>query len=117
MVCRVCGHSKFLEDGVREVVGIIGDEEYSWRQEDRLFVSMWDEESKRARNADIDTLWVTDSDDMDYGWAINAVYQRLKNDVTRAKPLREIPVIIKGDPGIGEEEIDILQRFGEIRIG
>ncbi|WBF06780.1 UvrD-helicase domain-containing protein [Methanothermobacter thermautotrophicus] len=117
VVCRVCGHSKFLEDGVREVVGIIGDEEYSWRQEDRLFISMWDEESKRARNADIDVLWVTDSGDMDYGWAINAVYQRLKNDVTRAKPLSEIPVILRGDPEIGEEEMDILQRFGEVRYG
>ncbi|MDI6817828.1 MAG: UvrD-helicase domain-containing protein [Methanothermobacter thermautotrophicus] len=117
VVCRVCGHSKFLEDGVGEVVGIIGDEEYSWRQEDRLFISMWDEESKRARNADIDTLWVTEADDLNYGWAINAVYQRLKNDVTRAKPLSEIPVTIRGDPQISEEEIDILRRFGEIRIG
>lgn len=117
VVCRVCGHSKFLEKGIKEVIGIVGDKNYPYRQENRLFISMWDEESKRARNADIDVLWVTDSGDMDYGWAINAVYQRLKNDVTRAKPLSEIPVILRGDPEIGEEEMDILQRFGEVRYG
>jgi len=115
VVCRVCGHSKFLEKGIKEVIGIVGDNKYPYRQEDRLFISMWDEESKRARNADIDVLWVTDSGDIDYGWALNAVYQRLKNDVTRAKPLSEIPVIIKGTPRITREEIEILQNFGEIR--
>ncbi|MGB4612503.1 MAG: hypothetical protein WBH74_07680, partial [Methanothermobacter thermautotrophicus] len=113
----VCGHSKFLEDGVKEVVGIIGDAEYSWRQEDRLFISMWDEKTKNARNADIDTLWITEADDLNYGWAINAVYQKLQNDVTRAKPISEISVIIKGVPELSEEEIEILQNFGGIKNG
>jgi hypothetical protein len=117
VVCRVCGHSKFLEDGVKEVVGIIGDAEYSWRQEDRLFISMWDEKTKNARNADIDTLWITEADDLNYGWAINAVYQKLQNDVTRAKPISEISVIIKGVPELSEEEIEILQNFGGIKNG
>ncbi|MBC7111379.1 MULTISPECIES: HEAT repeat domain-containing protein [Methanothermobacter] len=117
VVCRVCGHSKFLEDGVKEVVGIIGDAEYSWRQEDRLFISMWDEKTKNARNADIDTLWITEADDLNYGWAIDAVYQKLQNDVTRAKPISEIPVIIKGVPELSEEEIEILQNFGGIKNG
>ena len=45
------------------------------------------------------------------------LYIRDSKRCDKAKPLSEIPVIIRGDPEIGEEEIDILQRFGEIRIG
>ncbi|MCG2829197.1 HEAT repeat domain-containing protein [Methanothermobacter sp. K4] len=115
--CRVCGHSKFLQSGVEEVIGFIGDQKYPQRDGKRLFVDLWDQENKKAKNADIDALWIIQSENIDYGWAISAVVQTLKNDITRQKELNEIPVTIKGTPEIPDEEAEILEElFAEIRF-
>lgn len=115
--CRVCGHSKFLQSGVEEVIGFIGDQQYPQRDGKRLFIDLWDQENKKAKNADIDALWIIQSENIDYGWAISAVIQTLKNDITRQKELNEIPVTIKGTPEIPEEEAEILEElFAEIRF-
>lgn len=117
VACRVCGHSKFLQSSIEEVIGFIGGQEYSWRDGNRLFINLWDEETKKARNADIDALWIMESEDIDYGWAISAVVQNLRNDITIPRKLEEIPAVIKGNPPITVEEAETLEEvFAEIKF-
>ena len=44
-------------------------------------MSLWNEQEKKACNADIDILEIRESDGVSYDYAINAVLNVLKNDV------------------------------------
>jgi len=56
VVCRSCGISSHLVKGIKQVIGLIGSNIHQKIDGDRFYVNLWDNESKKARNADIDVL-------------------------------------------------------------
>jgi hypothetical protein len=117
VVCRRCGSSSYLQEGVRKVVGMIGGEVSDYELRDGvLYLSLWFEEKKEGRNADIDELLIIDTEGISYDYAINVVIRTLKNDVDRkSNYLKNIPVIIEGNPPIPPGFMNLLQReFKEI---
>lgn len=87
------------------------------QKEEKVYVSLWNEIEKKARNADIDVVEIRKSNGISYDWAINAVLNELKNDVSRSITyVKNIPVIIKGNPLLSDNTIMILEKeFGGIR--
>lgn len=118
VVCRGCGSSLHLIKGVKEVIGLIGgDVDYYRTDGERVYVSLWSEAQKQARNADIDLLEIRNSSGITYDYAINAVLQTLKNDVSRpAEYVKGIPVILTDNPPLSENARRILEdEFGGIK--
>ena len=97
--CRSCMRSEFLKTGFR-VFGIIGGNlEDSSHDKETLYLQLWDEEKKKARNADIDVLEIRGVRKISYSWAINAVVNALKNDTFHPSDyLKKIPVHLKDNP-------------------
>ncbi|MCU4137413.1 MAG: HEAT repeat [Thermodesulfobacteria bacterium] len=86
-----------------------------------LYVKLWFEKEKKARNADIDMLVVAESEDMrdehQYDRAIDAVYNVLVNDRTRPRDyVKKIPVLIEGNPPLSIRAKRVLENeFGGIK--
>ena len=81
-----------------------------------MYVNLWNEAEKKAKNADIDVLEIRESDGISYDWAVNAVLNELKNDISRPRGyVKGIPVIIRGNPFLSENSKMILKEFGGIR--
>ncbi|MCP4352763.1 MAG: hypothetical protein GY795_45500 [Desulfobacterales bacterium] len=101
--CRAKGCSHEFATGVKQVTGLIGaDTDYS-RKQDRVYINLWSEEQKTARNADIDILEIRDARGISYDYALNATLVTLKNDASRPKRyVKKIPVVIHGNPCISE---------------
>jgi|GEM_PF-3411545 len=103
VVCRGCGTAEALIIGIKKVVGIIGGNINNYSIDgDTAYVRLWFEKEKSARNADIDMLLITESEDIkdenEYDKAIDAVYNLLVNDHTRPrKYIKKIPVLIQGN--------------------
>lgn len=115
--CRFCESSLHLINNVKYVIGLIcGDSEEYKQDSDAVYVRLWFEDAKKARNADIDILEIRESDSISYDWAVNAVLNMLKNDVSRPRYyVKGIPVIIRGNPPLSENSIMILtHEFGGI---
>ncbi|MCP4352183.1 MAG: HEAT repeat domain-containing protein [Desulfobacterales bacterium] len=102
VACRHCGRSSYLIKNAGQAVGVIGGDidEYQVK-DDKVYINLWSEDRKTARNADIDTLEIRDSEDISYDYAINAVLITLKNDVSRPPEyVKNIPAVICGNPPI-----------------
>ncbi|MCP4347794.1 MAG: HEAT repeat domain-containing protein [Desulfobacterales bacterium] len=115
--CRHCNCCQRLIKGIRQTVGLIGgDIENFSVNGDRGFVSVWSEQEKKARNADIDILEIRESENISYDYAVNAVLITLKNDVSRPPEyIKTMPVAICGNPAIPKGAMLILEHeFGEI---
>ena len=103
VVCRGCGTAEALIIGIKKVVGIIGGNINNYSIDgDTAYVRLWFEKEKSARNADIDMLLITGSEDIkdenEYDKAINTVYDVLVNDRSRSrKYIKKIPVLIQGN--------------------
>jgi len=103
VVCRGCGTAEALIIGIKKVVGIIGGNISDYSIDgDTAYVRLWFEKEKSARNADIDMLLITESEDIkdenEYDKAINTVYDVLVNDRSRSrKYIKKIPVLIQGN--------------------
>jgi hypothetical protein len=120
VVCRRCGSSSYLQERVMKVVGMIGGEVSDYELRDGvLYLSLWSEEKGEGRNADIDILEIIDTEGISYDYAINVVIRTLKNDVDRkSNYLKNIPVVIKGNPPIPQGSLNLLQKeFKEIIKG
>ena len=118
VVCRCCNSSLSFLKGVNQVVGLIGSDIGDYKQDgEKVYVNLWFEADKKARNADIDILEIHESNGVSYDYAVNAVLNVLKNDVSRPrKYVGKIPVIIKGKPPLSENSIMILKyEFGGIK--
>lgn len=119
VLCRGCESSLHLIKGVREVVGIVGLTAQPLTQvENRVYVNLWSKDEKKAKNADIDILEIRRSDEgIQYEWAINAVINMLKNDVSRPSDyLKKVPVIIKDNLYISPGTTNMLEaNFGEVK--
>lgn len=77
--CRNCSDINGIISGVEKVVGTIGGNK-NWNQQGTtLYFSLWDQEKKKARFADVDELMVIGNQEMNYDWAINAVLEVLRN--------------------------------------
>ena len=116
--CRSCKGFVNLTEGITEVIGLIGGDIKDYKQDgEKVYVNLWFENEKKARNADIDILEIRESDGISYDWAVNAVLNELKNDVSRpSKYVKSIPVIIKGNPPLSENSKTIFEHeFGGIR--
>ena len=98
-----CGTAEALITGIKKVVGIIGGNISNYSIDgDTAYVRLWFEKEKSARNADIDMLLITESEDIkdenEYDKAINTVYDVLVNDRSRSrKYIKKIPVLIQGN--------------------
>ncbi len=117
VVCRRCNSSFYLVKGIREVVGTIGGDIGDYAGDiNRLYLSLWSEEEKRARNADIDRLEIIPSVRTNYELAITAVWNELHNDTSRPRNyLKKIPVAIRRGVVLSKETIDLLRReFGPV---
>ena len=115
--CRGCGNSNNLVKGIKAVVGLIGDDIKDYKQDgEKMYVNLWFESDKKARNADIDVLEIHESNGINYDYAVNAVLNVLKNDVSRPrKYVKNIPVVIRGNPPLSENSRMILKHeFGGI---
>jgi len=118
VVCRCCGSSLRLIKNVKEVVGLIGGDDHNCQLNgESFYVNLWNEVEKKARNADIDILVIQETTGISYDYAVNAVLNVLKNDVSRpGKYVKGIPVIIRGNPLLSENSKMILEHeFGGIR--
>ncbi|MCP4351284.1 MAG: hypothetical protein GY795_37950 [Desulfobacterales bacterium] len=115
IVCRGCNSWVHLKNAKR-IIGVIGAKEDFYVSKGNAYVSLWSEQQKKARNADIDVLEIRDSEGINYDYAINAVLITLKNDVSRpGEYVKELPVVIHGNPGIPEGSRIILEHeFGKI---
>ncbi|MCP4109765.1 MAG: HEAT repeat domain-containing protein [Desulfobacteraceae bacterium] len=118
VACRHCGRSSYLIKNVRQAVGLIGGniDEYQVK-DDKVYINLWSEDRKTARNADIDTLEIRDSENTSYDYAINAVLITLKNDVSRsAEYIKGVPVVIHEKPPIPTGAMKMLEHeFKEIQ--
>ena len=102
---------------VRTVIGLIGGNVDDYRRDgDKVYVNLWNEADKRALNADIDVLEIRKTDGISYDYAVNAVLNVLKNDVSRPrKYVKNIPVVIRGNPSLSDNSKMILENeFGGI---
>jgi len=118
IACRHCHGCLHLIKDVRQVIGLIGGNIGAHRiNEGEVFVNLWSETEKRARNADIDVLEIRNDKGVSYDYAVNAVLITLKNDVSRPrKYVKSIPVVIHGEPPIPREIMRILeQEFGGVK--
>lgn len=84
--CRRCGKRDKLIPKVDQLIGTIG----SGFSEPNFLpgkyqVDLWDEEKKKFRYADIDTLEILGGGEFDYDWAVNAVLEGLANGKETAK--------------------------------
>ncbi|MCP4110240.1 MAG: hypothetical protein GY749_32755 [Desulfobacteraceae bacterium] len=112
---RYCRHT-FIT-GLREVTGLIGSDIDKYKKDrNRAYVSLWSEPNKKARNADIDVLEITEAKGISYDHAISAVLMALINDASRPREyVKKIPVVISGNPSISEGSMKILKyEFGGI---
>ena len=117
-ICKTCEKKDRRLVNVRKVIGLIGGDVIDYRQEgDKVYVNLWFEQEKKAQNADIDVLEIKESDGISYDYAVNAVLNVLKNDVSRPrKYVKKIPIIIKGKPPLSENSIMILKHeFGGVK--
>ena len=117
-VCKTCGESDKRLTNINKIVGLIGGDIQDFRQDgELLYINLWNEAEKKATNADIDLLEIQESNGISYDYAVNAVLNVLKNDVSRPRDyVKGIPVIIKGNPSLSENSQMILQHeFGGIR--
>ena len=104
--------------GIHEIVGTIGADIMSLREAGKqVYLDLWSEQEKKARNADIDVLEIRNSPGISYDYAINAVLVTLKNDTSRpSNYVKGIPVVIKENTPISEESMRVLrQEFGGIQ--
>jgi len=119
VVCRGCGSSLHLIKDIKEVRGFIGGDIESFKINNGIaYVNLWFEHNKKTRSADIDVLEIRESySSISYDWAINAVLNELKNDVSRPSDyVKHIPVIIKGNPPLSENSMKILKyEFRDIK--
>ncbi len=85
---------------------------------DNVYISLWSEQQKKARNADIDVLEIENSEEISYDYAINAVLVTLKNDVSRpTEYIKGIPLVIHGELPVPAGAMKMLEHeFGEIQI-
>ncbi len=115
VVCRSCNSWIHLKNAGR-IIGVIGSKEDFYINKGDAYVSLWSEQQKKARNADIDVLEIWESEGVSYDYAINAVLITLKNDVSRpGEYVKELPVVIHGNPRIPEGARIILEHeFGKI---
>ena len=109
--CRNCGSSSYLLKDVKQVVGLIGGDVKDYKQDgEKVYVNLWSEKEKKTRNADIDILEIHESNGISYDYAVNAVLNVLKNDVSRPrKYVKGIPVIIRGNPSLSDNSRMILE--------
>lgn len=84
-----------------------------------MYVNLWFKEEKKARNADIDVLEIRNTADINYDLAIHEVLDTLLNDHTRKrKYVRGIPVILKDNPPIPGDSMQLLRHeFGGLSNG
>ncbi|MCP4348579.1 MAG: HEAT repeat domain-containing protein, partial [Desulfobacterales bacterium] len=79
--CRHCNTWIHLIQNIRQVIGLIGGDIQDYHiDEDKIYISLWSEQQKKAGNADIDVLEIREGKDISYDYAINAVLVTLKND-------------------------------------
>ncbi len=118
IACRNCETCLYLIKNIRQVIGLIGSNiEDFYQNGDKIYISLWSEQEKKARNADIDVLEIRDTKGINYDYAINAVLVTLKNDASRPREyVKNIHVVIRGNPPIPEGAKVILNHeFGGIR--
>jgi hypothetical protein len=115
--CEHCGSSNFLRN-IRKVIGVIGgDIEMYEIIGDKVYINLWDNEQKVARNADINVLEIKEtSKAIDYDLAIESVINTLYNDVLRSRDyLRSIKVFIDKKISLSDNIMNFLRRnFGDI---
>ncbi len=114
--CRGCGTWSHLIQNVRKSVGIVGgDTEDYYTDEDSIYINLWSEQQKKARNADIDVLEIREGKNINYDYAINAVLITLSEMMCPDQ--KNIPVIIHKKASVPEGVMVILSHeFGEIII-
>ncbi|MCP4343960.1 MAG: hypothetical protein GY795_00355 [Desulfobacterales bacterium] len=115
--CRHCSSWIHSIKNVSRVTGLIGGDIENYQVTNgNVYVNLWSETQKKARNADIDVLEIRDADNISYDYAVNAVLITLKNDASRSgEYVRQVPVVIHGNPRIPEGAMTILKHeFGVI---
>ena len=118
-VCRCCGKSDSKEG--KKIIGLIGGNVKSYQTNGKdIYVNLWSDREKKARNADIDMLEIRASkENFDYDWAVNAVWIELTNDTSRkanANYVKNIPVIIQENLKLNDHTMNMLKNgFGEIK--
>ncbi len=118
VACRHCKTWVHLVKNVTRVVGVIGGDIEDFHIDDEtVYVGLWSELQKKARNADIDVLEIRYSEGLSYDYAINAVLITLKNDVSRSKEyVKQIPVVIQDNTPIPQgAEIILSHEFGKLK--
>ncbi len=118
VACRGCGNWLYLIKNISQAAGLIGGDIEDCRTiDEKVYISLWSEAQKKARNADIDILEIRHAKSISYDYAVNAVLITLKNDASRpGEYVKQVPVVIHGNPPIPEGVMTILRHeFGEIR--
>ena len=118
ILCRIDENCpKKFTTGIKQVIGLIGGKISNYmRVDDKFYINLWDNEKKKSRRADIDVLEIRNTEGINYDLAITSVYDTLVNDISRPRDwLKNISVVIKGNPFISEDVMKVLQEnFGEV---
>jgi len=117
--CERCGRPDYLLKSIKRVIGLIGgDIEDHKIDKDSLYINLWNEERRKARDVDIDILEIRDSPNITYDLAINTVLETLKKSTDRPVDydVKQIAVLLRGNPPIPEETKRVLEHnFGRIK--
>lgn len=111
VLCQVCRSSAYLVQNIKQVIGLIGGDIKDHKiDEDKIYMNLWDEDTKIARVADIDIL-VINNDKIDSDRAINDVCVKIRNIPKKNK---KIDIILKDNPPLSENFKRQLSIFGII---
>ncbi|MFN3395680.1 MAG: hypothetical protein ACK4Z9_02645 [Thermodesulfovibrionales bacterium] len=116
--CEYCGSNSVMDRrflSVKEVIGLIGGGIKDFRiDHNKVYVNLWFEDEKRARSAEISSLEIRRAKNLSYGWAIEAVLNELKKDMTIK--VKGIPVFIRDNLEIPSDAMKILRaEFKDVR--
>ncbi|MEM7179478.1 MAG: hypothetical protein AAF518_01090 [Spirochaetota bacterium] len=114
-----CGR-KHLITGVETFIGVIGNDGYFEKQEDKILIlSLWDVKTKRSRSAEIDRLEVQYTEEFleeDYNQAIQSVVSKFHNSIAEDKR-KKVQVKIESKVRLSEASKRLLQdTFGDCII-
>lgn len=76
IVCPSCGKVDFLIQPVKEIRGYIGNLP---QDHDFEAYSLWNAKAKEARPGELDHLHIVKGEDIDYNWAIAAVFAKIQD--------------------------------------
>lgn len=111
--CRNCKMSSYLIPEAKRIIGLIGgNKKESYFLNNSFFCPLWNDEIKRAYNADIDELQIIGGSNINYELAIQMVINELQNDAYHSRRgFKRITVKLINNPPLTKNTIQMLKNI------